>query len=78
MENWFWARVAATEGDLTVGRDKLDAVAKHISENYLQFGIIPCYATAIEGCKSYGFDYYSLLEEERDYLDEKVEELING
>lgn len=77
MNDWFWARAMATEGDLTVGREKLDAAAHLIANNYLQLDISPCYAAAVECCMSYGFNYDSLLEEEKDYLDKKVEELIN-
>lgn len=78
MDSWFWERVMATEGDLTVGRRKLDAVANQIANNYLQFNISPCYTEVVKYCVFYGFNYDSLLEEEKDYLDRKVEGLING
>lgn len=76
MNDWFWARAMATEGDLSVGQNKLNDVASLITNNYLQLGIPPSYAAAVECCMSYGFNYDTLLEEEKDYLDKKVEELI--
>lgn len=77
MKDWFWARVAATEGDLTVGCSMLNTIAESIAKDYLESGVILNYSTATYYCNKYGVNYDSLLAEEKDYLDRKVEELIN-
>lgn len=64
MQDWFWARAMAAEGDLTVGRKILDTIAKETAKK----------GNLIQQCQRYGFDYDFLLLEEKDYLRRKVEE----
>lgn len=62
MDNWFWVRVMATEGDLTVSRKTLDQIAKDTALK----------GNLIKQCQAHNINYDSLLPEEKDYLIKEV------
>lgn len=78
MNDWFWARAMATEGNLTTGQATLDGIACDIADDYVNFNIVPDYSQATKYCNAAGFRYDSLLEEEKDYLDRQVEIFIKS
>lgn len=65
MNNWFWARAMATEGDLTVSHLVLNAIAAKVAAEERQKEIE-------EYCELYGVDYYQLLPEEQEYLERQI------
>lgn len=68
----------ATEGDFTVGKEKLDAVAHELAMGWLHEGKDPnnTYITK-EACNKFGFDFNILLCEEVDYLADKIEKELD-
>ena len=66
----------ATEGDFTVGKNKLNKVAEILAHNWVYLRVKPDTIAARYTCQQLGFNYDSLLDEEVDYLQLKVEEEI--
>lgn len=67
----------ATEGDFTIGKENLDIIAEALAYNWIHLQIIPNTEAAKNACKELGFDYNDLLDEEIDYLKEKIEKELN-
>lgn len=73
----FMCFAQATEGDFTVGQNKLNKVAEILAHNWVTAKIDPNDPFVYRQiCKLNGFNYDSLLDEEVDYLQLKVEEEI--
>lgn len=73
MIDWFWARVMATEGELSVNHSTLEAIAAETA-NYCKLrNIKPNYDIIADCCDSFGVDFNLLLKEEQDWL---IKELI--
>ena len=72
----FMCYAQACEGDFTVGQDKLDRVADTVAFNWIHRGLPPSDLEIMATCQNFGFNYSSLLDEEIDYLQAKVEEMI--
>lgn len=66
----------ATEGDFTVGQSKLNKVAEILAYNWVYMRVTPDTISARYACQQLGFNYDSLLDEEVDYLQTRVEEEI--
>lgn len=66
----------ASEGDFTVGQDKLNKVAEILAYNWAYMRVQPDTIAARYTCQQLGFNYDSLLSEEVDYLAQKTEEEI--
>ena len=67
----------ATEGDFTVGQEKLNQVAQILAYNWVYMKIFPDTLSAKQACNKLGFHYDQLLSEEIDYLERKTEEEIS-
>lgn len=65
MNNWFWARAMATEGDLTVSHLVLNAIAAKVVEEDGEQEVETY-------CKLYGVNYSHLFPEEQEYLKEQI------
>lgn len=65
MNDWFWARAMAAEGDLTVSHLVLNAIAAKVVEEQGQDEIE-------EYCRMYGVKYFHLLPEEQEYLKRQI------
>ena len=72
----FMCFAQATEGDFTVGQDKLNEVAKILAYDWVHMLVKPDTVAAQYVCRQLGFNYDSLLDEEVDYLKLRVEEEI--
>lgn len=72
----FMCFAQATEGDFTVGQDKLNKVAEILAYNWVYMRVTPDTIAARYACQQLGFNYDSLLDEEVDYLKLRVEEEI--
>ena len=72
----FMCFAQATDGDFTVGQDKLNKVAEILAYNWVYLRVKPDTIAARYACQQLGFNYDSLLDEEVDYLQLKVEEEI--
>ena len=73
----FMCFAQATEGDFTVGQNKLNKVAEILAHNWVTAKIDPNNPFVYRQiCNLNGFNYDSLLDEEVDYLQHKVEEEI--
>ena len=66
----------ACEGDFTVGQNKLNKVAEILAYDWVYLRVTPDTIAARFVCQQQGFNYDSLLDEEVDYLQLKVEEEI--
>ena len=67
----------ATEGDFTVGQEKLNQVAQVLAYDWVYMRIPPDTLSAKQVCNRLGFHYDQLLSEEIDYLERKTEEEIS-
>lgn len=72
----FMCFAQATEGDFTVGQEKLNKVAEIMAYNWVCMRVQPDTFTAKYVCQKLGFKYDDLLDEEVDYLQAKIEEEI--
>lgn len=72
----FMCFAQATDGDFTVGQNKLNKVAQIMAYNWVYMRIKPDTDSARQVCNQFGFNYDSLLNEEVDYLKTKIEEEI--
>ena len=72
----FMCFAQATEGDFTVGQNKLNKVAQMMAFEWVYMRVKPDTAAAQRMCLQFGFNYDSLLSEEVDYLKTKIEEEI--
>lgn len=67
----------AKEGDFTVGKAKLDQTAEVLAYNWVYLRVNPNDMITVRyTCQKLGFEYDSLLDEEVDYLERKIEEAI--
>lgn len=67
----------AQEGDFTIGRDILDEVADILAYDWVNLSEVPDTAAARYILQQKGYSYDSLLDQEVDYLAEKVKEEID-
>ena len=67
----------ATEGDFTVGKEKLDKVAEIMAYNWVYMRVYPDTTSAQYVCQQQGFNYNNLLDQEVDYLSRQIEDEIN-
>ena len=72
----FMCFAQATEGDFTVGQNKLNRVAEILAYNWVYLRVTPDTVSAKYVCQQQGFNYNDLLDEEVDYLKTRVEEEI--
>ena len=72
----FMCFAQATEGDFTVGQNKLNQVAEIMAYRWVYMKVKPDTFAAQQVCHLFGFSYDSLLSEEVDYLKSKIEEEI--
>ena len=72
-----WCFAQASEGDFTVGKEKVDRVASNLAYNWVHSGINPNNTDVCrEECWHQGFDFNILTYEEVEYLCRKIEEEI--
>ncbi len=72
----FMCFAQATDGDFTVGQNKLNKVAQIMAYEWVYMRVKPDTISAQQVCRQLGFNYDSLLSEEVDYLKAKIEEEI--
>ena len=72
----FMCFAQATEGDFTVGQDKLNKVAEILAYNWVYLRVTPDTVAARFVCQRVGFNYDDLLDEEVDYLKLRTEDEI--
>ena len=75
--NEFMMFAQATEGDFTVGQEKLNQVAQVLAYDWVYMRVYPDTISARYVCNKLGFSYDQLLSEEIDYLERKTEEEIS-
>lgn len=67
--NVFWMQVQATEGDFTQKQKTLQNVASDLAYSWVNYKKNPNdWQVRNQACQKYGFDYDSLLYEEKQYL----------
>lgn len=71
MNDWFWARVQAAEGDLSVSHHTLDVIAEKVVRDYNQKMIPPSTKQVEKYCRQNGVNFDSLLPEEKEYLNQR-------
>lgn len=66
----------ATEGDFTVGQEKLNTVAEILAHNLVYSRVQPDTMAISYVCQTQGFNYNDLLSEEISYLKNRIKEEI--